>query len=38
MQMYCEIVYFIEENKREKRHADLKLRGSAITYNVHRSE
>ena len=25
--MYCEIVYFIEENNCEKRHADLKPRG-----------
>ena len=27
LQMYCEIVYFIEENNSLKRRVDLKLRG-----------
>ena len=31
--MYCEIVYFIEENNCEKRHADLKLRGYNCFWN-----
>lgn len=31
--MYSEIVYFIEKNNCEKRHADLKLRGYNCFWN-----